>query len=128
MIRRPPRSTLFPYTTLFRSVSAINWTLEQTGHRHNYGGDMVRQFFGSGIYVALQRALAYEYGMAEEDLLTIGTPGHEQVEGVSEEEVNRLVEIYKPYYAAHSNDKTGPYPGILELLNTLKERGIKIAV
>src|SRR3712207_7138316 len=24
MIRRPPRSTLFPYTTLFRSVSAIN--------------------------------------------------------------------------------------------------------
>src|SRR2546430_2950038 len=23
MIRRPPRSTLFPYTTLFRSVSAI---------------------------------------------------------------------------------------------------------
>src|SRR5437899_7024340 len=27
MIRRPPRSTLFPYTTLFRSLDA-------TGHRH----------------------------------------------------------------------------------------------
>src|SRR5438552_14785007 len=24
MIRRPPRSTLFPYTTLFRSLSVIN--------------------------------------------------------------------------------------------------------
>src|SRR2546425_9627773 len=24
MIRRPPRSTLFPYTTLFRSVKTIN--------------------------------------------------------------------------------------------------------
>src|SRR2546429_8225529 len=24
MIRRPPRSTLFPYTTLFRSQSALN--------------------------------------------------------------------------------------------------------
>src|SRR5258708_30834424 len=24
MIRRPPRSTLFPYTTLFRSLTAIN--------------------------------------------------------------------------------------------------------
>src|SRR5258708_18505850 len=24
MIRRPPRSTLFPYTTLFRSPSAVN--------------------------------------------------------------------------------------------------------
>src|SRR2546429_6949153 len=26
MIRRPPRSTLFPYTTLFRSLTAIHWT------------------------------------------------------------------------------------------------------
>src|SRR2546429_5267663 len=25
MIRRPPRSTLFPYTTLFRSVSGAEW-------------------------------------------------------------------------------------------------------
>src|ERR1039457_7486627 len=25
MIRRPPRSTLFPYTTLFRSESATTW-------------------------------------------------------------------------------------------------------
>src|SRR5258708_15703146 len=25
MIRRPPRSTLFPYTTLFRSPSSIRW-------------------------------------------------------------------------------------------------------
>src|SRR2546430_11420996 len=25
MIRRPPRSTLFPYTTLFRSIEQIGW-------------------------------------------------------------------------------------------------------
>src|SRR5436853_3061231 len=25
MIRRPPRSTLFPYTTLFRSVQRCSW-------------------------------------------------------------------------------------------------------
>src|SRR3712207_8296313 len=25
MIRRPPRSTLFPYTTLFRSFATENW-------------------------------------------------------------------------------------------------------
>src|SRR5258707_10652876 len=46
MIRRPPRSTLFPYTTLFRS----NWF-----NAHNFYGDLheieaakiddVRQFF-----------------------------------------------------------------------------------
>src|SRR3712207_7780009 len=29
MIRRPPRSTLFPYTTLFRSrVAGLRWTIE----------------------------------------------------------------------------------------------------
>src|SRR2546428_9829188 len=27
MIRRPPRSTLFPYTTLFRSVPVVQWSL-----------------------------------------------------------------------------------------------------
>src|SRR2546422_6780725 len=30
MIRRPPRSTLFPYTTLFRSVNASNRVQEVT--------------------------------------------------------------------------------------------------
>src|SRR3989449_11727050 len=30
MIRRPPRSTLFPYTTLFRSVNASNRVQEIT--------------------------------------------------------------------------------------------------
>src|SRR3989442_8902396 len=30
MIRRPPRSTLFPYTTLFRSSSTGRFTFENT--------------------------------------------------------------------------------------------------
>src|SRR5258707_4652148 len=28
MIRRPPRSTLFPYTTLFRSLFGISWGID----------------------------------------------------------------------------------------------------
>src|SRR5258707_10827800 len=28
MIRRPPRSTLFPYTTLFRSLERLGWAFE----------------------------------------------------------------------------------------------------
>src|SRR2546430_3040406 len=31
MIRRPPRSTLFPYTTLFRSLNALNNRLAAIG-------------------------------------------------------------------------------------------------
>src|SRR5574340_1365618 len=38
MIRRPPRSTLFPYTTLFRSNSAPDPTIA----RHIRGGSIMR--------------------------------------------------------------------------------------
>src|SRR5260221_3563915 len=36
MIRRPPRSTLFPYTTLFRSQAAVELLVElpRTPHHH----------------------------------------------------------------------------------------------
>src|SRR2546429_4209096 len=42
MIRRPPRSTLFPYTTLFRSAISdgdVRWSV--TGSRVNRGRDDV---------------------------------------------------------------------------------------
>src|SRR4029434_10953595 len=32
MIRRPPRSTLFPYTTLFRSHTHTHYSLDMTAH------------------------------------------------------------------------------------------------
>src|SRR6266568_8702237 len=51
MIRRPPRSTLFPYTTLFRSPPQP----EQSGQRLPLGVP------GSG------RALQFVLGVAEED-------------------------------------------------------------
>src|SRR5712664_2022918 len=39
MIRRPPRSTLFPYTTLFRSAQASR---HQLGHRRAFSWRMSR--------------------------------------------------------------------------------------
>src|SRR3712207_9198980 len=38
MIRRPPRSTLFPYTTLFRSPAGIDGTTGDLGVTLSYGG------------------------------------------------------------------------------------------
>src|SRR2546429_7263937 len=40
MIRRPPRSTLFPYTTLFRSAKALEY-LRKIGQRGKDMGQMV---------------------------------------------------------------------------------------
>src|SRR2546428_5128991 len=37
MIRRPPRSTLFPYTTLFRSVVDVPPTIDPTAFYHLIG-------------------------------------------------------------------------------------------
>src|SRR3712207_6937810 len=47
MIRRPPRSTLFPYTTLFRSASQIREAFlkffEERGHRRVASSSLVPQ-------------------------------------------------------------------------------------
>src|SRR2546430_4335020 len=37
MIRRPPRSTLFPYTTLFRSRRELRMASPEAGKRHSSG-------------------------------------------------------------------------------------------
>src|SRR3712207_6960415 len=41
MIRRPPRSTLFPYTTLFRSVGIADIGRGDVDRRHDRLGDRI---------------------------------------------------------------------------------------
>src|SRR5437899_8178262 len=45
MIRRPPRSTLFPYTTLFRSIGAVDHDSDQPGE----GGVRARSAAGVAV-------------------------------------------------------------------------------
>src|SRR2546426_8045849 len=50
MIRRPPRSTLFPYTTLFRSGACGRGSAAGGGRRKAvYGGECVRQAYAPAI-------------------------------------------------------------------------------
>ena len=41
-------------------TSALNYAFEQTGHRHDFTVEDIKNFFGSGVVVAMTRALAYE--------------------------------------------------------------------
>src|SRR3712207_9078246 len=95
MIRRPPRSTLFPYTTLFRSTitqqfvknayienqrtfgrklkeAALAWQLEQ-----QWSKDRIRTaylntiYFGNGAYGVQQAAKTY-FGKGASKLQQIG--------------------------------------------------------
>jgi len=35
---------------------------------------------------------------------------------------------FRAYYADHVNDKTAPYPGVVDMLKTLRSAGIRVAV
>src|SRR3989442_6820711 len=53
MIRRPPRSTLFPYTTLFRSqYAAVEWTGQGSYIEDIMGRKYIDCLGGFGIYSA----------------------------------------------------------------------------
>src|SRR3712207_7696459 len=67
MIRRPPRSTLFPYTTLFRSVPTTTElegddaleTLRETGIRQLIADAIKRFRYADGF--SHSRALAFQF-------------------------------------------------------------------
>ena len=60
MIRRPPRSTLFPYTTLFRSVQGSSIELSADGpikppYAVYFQGGLTWQHAKFGILMSLQK-------------------------------------------------------------------------
>ncbi len=114
--------------TLGDLTDSMNYALAAAGHRHDYTEDDVRQFFGSGVTVAVIRALAREAGAAMTELEQVGTDRDAITPTVDVKEVKKIQEIYTPYYAAHCDIKTGPYDGILDVLRKLRASGIKTAV
>lgn len=44
------------------------------------------------------------------------------------DEFKSVFDDYNEYYTQHCNDNTKPYPGIIEMLEALKERGMKMAI
>src|SRR3712207_8990807 len=67
MIRRPPRSTLFPYTTLFRSYD-VNWAIADPRYDYDPGTGPGAEFvpLTDGAGVPISRVLYGVHRRSEE--------------------------------------------------------------
>lgn len=69
--------------------------------------DLVASYVGNGAPVLIRRAMGPE---------------------ASEEQVQEALSFFLSYYREHMLDHTRPYPGVVETLEQLRGRGVKMAV
>ena len=92
--------------TLEDLKDSVNYALGKAGMPLR-SMEEIRRFVGNGVRRLLE--LAVPEGN--------GNPRFEEV-----------FELFRSYYGQHCNDKTAPYPHIMELLKELRERGYKMAI
>ena len=92
--------------TLEDMADSVNAILRQLGHAER-SLDEVRAFVGNGAEMLVRRAMP---------------------DGSSKAEIAQALGLYQPYYAAHCQEKTRAYDGILPLLEELHRAGKQIAV
>lgn len=92
--------------TLDDLAGAVNYALNTCGYPPHTKED-VRRFIGNGVIKLMQRA----------------TP-----DKISQADFDKCFEVFRTYYLEHMTDNTKPYNGIKELLQSLKQHGIKSAV
>ena len=98
--------------TLVDSAPDLHGALEATLSRHGHGTvaeALVRKFVGGGARLLIERALAELY------------PEDEAVH-----DIDTLFADFIDYYSAHIADRSQPYPGVVESLALLRERGIAL--
>lgn len=92
--------------TLNDLAASTNHALRQHG-MPEHTTDEVRRMVGNGVAKLIERAVPQG----------LDNPDYEQV-----------LADFKAHYSVHSMDTTRPYPGIEELLHTLKQQGKRLAV
>lgn len=88
-------------------ADSANWMLLQHGYP-THPVDAYRYFVGDGMRKLIERIL----------------PPEERNDG----RIEQCKAEFVAYYTIHMEDKTVVYPGMIELLKELKDRGLKIAV
>src|SRR5258708_14796300 len=81
MIRRPPRSTLFPYTTLFRSALLKAWDAALADYRKDTAGGraIISQAVGAKpeeLATAFDGVVYYSLARSEEHTSELQSPDH----------------------------------------------------
>ena len=92
--------------TLDDLTYSTNFALEQFGYPSKSRED-VRNYVGNGVSKLIQRAIP---------------------SGKSNPNFETCLSLFKANYEQNMYNKTAPYEGVIELLNYLKIKGIKIAV
>lgn len=93
--------------TLADLADCFNYALEQEGYpTHNT--EAFRYFVGDGAVKAVTRALP-EDARNKRALMTVLTR-------------------FREHYKDHFSDKSEPFPGMIELLKTLKAKGLKLGI
>lgn len=92
--------------TLEDMCASVNVTMNHVGYPRRTM-DEVRRFVGNGAAKLIERCMPA---------------------GAEDPRYPAALEFYRAYYDAHAQIKTGPYPGIPELLNQLSREGVRLAV
>src|SRR3712207_9584191 len=90
MIRRPPRSTLFPYTTLFRSSAE-----QLLGANGRYVGDAVTIEFVPEYAAAVERVREFVWRWEEYNAFTAVRKINHLRRGVDPESVEGILELVR---------------------------------
>ena len=96
--------------TLLNSLEDIRDSVNEILNRYHYPQrtlEQIRSFVGNGAINLIRRALPEE---------------------AKEQEIERCLQEYSDYYHEHSRNKTCPYNGIIDLLEQLGEKGIRLGV
>lgn len=92
--------------TLEDMCASVNVTMDHVGYPRRTM-DEVRRFVGNGAAKLIERCMPA---------------------GAEDPRYPAALEFYRAYYDAHAQIKTGPYPGVPELLNQLSREGVRLAV
>ncbi len=92
--------------TLCDLATSVNYALRTHGLPERTIDD-IRSFVGNGVRLLMERAIP---------------------QGTANPCFEEAFATFRQYYMEHSLDTTCPYPGITEVIHTLKERGCRLAV